>query len=241
MRIQFWRPLIILSLAFQMSACSSSGKIDDSSDGTSPPEMGDAGTDAVPPPAPEGDAAAGASTTEDSAGTVAGGPQTDYTVQSGDTLMKIAFETYGDVYKWKAILEANKDKISDPNSLKKGDTLKLDAPAAAVAVDRNGEKYLIKNGDTLGKISGQVYGTPAKWKEIWNNNKQLIHDPNKIFAGFYLYYISDGSGTNLAATPTDPASAVSADGQAAGQAPVQAGDLSAAAAAMAAPPAPGGQ
>ncbi len=170
--------------------------------------------------------------------------------------MKIAFETYGDVYKWKAILEANKDKISDSNALKKGDILKLDAPAAAVVIDRNGEKYLIKNGDTLGKISGQVYGTPAKWKEIWKNNMQLIHDPNKIFAGFYLYYLSNGSGANLAATPTDPASLVSGDGQAAGQAAgqvevqaagqaeVQAGDLSAAAAAMAAPPAapaPGGQ
>ncbi|MEO5970073.1 MAG: LysM peptidoglycan-binding domain-containing protein, partial [Bdellovibrionia bacterium] len=201
MKTKFWGPLILISLAFQLSACSSSEKKDEAGDGTAPLEAGDAGTDAVPAPGAESQSAGVA--TDAASGTttetrVSGGGTSQYTVQAGDTLMKIAFETYGDVYKWKNILEANKDTISDPKGLKKGAILKLELPATPAVVDRNGEKYLIKTGDTLGKISGAVYGSPAKWKQIWENNKQLIHDPNKIFAGFFLYYLADGSGTNLA-------------------------------------------
>lgn len=112
----------------------------------------------------------------------------DYTVQVGDTLMKIAFETYGDLYQWKKIYEENKEKISNPNAITPGIVLKLESPSTAVSIDRNGDKYLIKRGDTLGTISEDVYGTKTKWRKIFENNKQLIHDPNRIFAGFYLYY-----------------------------------------------------
>lgn len=112
----------------------------------------------------------------------------DYTVQSGDTLMKIAFETYGDLYQWKKIYEDNQDRIQNPNHISPALVLKLEKRSDSVAIERNGEKYLIKWGDTLGIISEDVYGTKSKWKKIWHNNKQLIHDPNQIFAGFYLYY-----------------------------------------------------
>jgi hypothetical protein len=104
--------------------------------------------------------------------------------------MKIAFEHYGDLYKWKEIFELNRDKITNPNSIPRGTVLKLN-PGGEVSISRNGEKYLIKSGDTLGKISSQVYGTSSKWKKIWKNNRELIKDPNRIFAGFYLYYTID--------------------------------------------------
>jgi nucleoid-associated protein YgaU len=110
-----------------------------------------------------------------------------YVVRDGDTLMRIAYENYGDLYKWKDIYEANKDKISDPNAVPPGTKLQLDQ-SARTTVAHNGSQYLIKNGDTLGTISTDVYGTRAKWKRLWENNKQLIQDPNKIYAGFYLYY-----------------------------------------------------
>lgn len=113
----------------------------------------------------------------------------NYTVQQGDTLMKIAFETSGDLYQWKKILENNSDQISDPNQLKPGAVLKVERSSTPVAIDRNGESYLIKSGDTLGTISGDVYGTQSKWRKIYENNRQLIKDPNKIYAGFYLYYV----------------------------------------------------
>lgn len=132
----------------------------------------------------------------------ASGSSDSYTVQQGDTLMKIAFETYGDLYRWRGIYEANKDKISDPNHVPPGVVLQLEKPASPVEIDRNGEKYLIKSGDTLGTISNDVYGTKSKWKVLWENNKQLIHDPNKIFAGFYLYYQPDGSSPSAPSNVT---------------------------------------
>jgi LysM repeat protein len=265
MRTKYWGTVIVLTLAVQLTACSSSSVKEVASPDSPTPPAGDAGTDAVPQPAPEGGQAAGSgagSTSGSSSGSskdappaaaavVGSGNTKDYTVQNGDTLMKIAFKTYGDIYQWKKILEDNKDKLTDPKMLKEGMLIKLDTPSTEPSVERNGEKYLIKDGDTLGKISGEVYGTPAKWKQIWENNKQLIHDPNKIFAGFYLYYLNDGSGTNLANTPAGadssgeksaPATTGSANsGQAAGQiasaAPSSPGkptDLNAAAAAMSA-------
>ena len=118
-----------------------------------------------------------------------------YTVQEGDTLMKVAFEMYGNVYKWKEIYEANKDQISNPNAIPQGVILKIAKTTSPASIDRIGEKYLIKKGDTLGTISHSVYGTASKWKKIWKNNKQLIRDPNQIFAGFYLYYMSDGQSS----------------------------------------------
>ncbi len=113
-----------------------------------------------------------------------------YRVRRGDTLMKIAFEHYGDLYRWKEIYEANRKAIKDPNHVPPGTKIVL-SDAGMVTVERNGERYLIKRGDTLGTISGDVYGTRAKWKKLWENNRQLIKDPNKIYAGFSLYYVPE--------------------------------------------------
>lgn len=113
-----------------------------------------------------------------------------YRVRRGDTLMKIAFEHYGDLYRWKEIYETNRKSIKDPNHVPPGTKIVL-SDAGLVTVERNGERYLIKRGDTLGTISGDVYGTRAKWKKLWENNRQLIKDPNKIYAGFSLYYVPE--------------------------------------------------
>ncbi len=114
-----------------------------------------------------------------------------YTVRNGDTLMKVAFEYYGDLNQWKQIFEANRDRISDPNMIPAGTVLKIESPASPVAIERNGERYQIKQGDTLGTISAEVYGNSGKWRKLWRNNRQLIKDPNKIYAGFDLYYLPE--------------------------------------------------
>ncbi len=116
------------------------------------------------------------------------GESENYTVESGDTLMKIAFEKYGDLYRWKAIREWNADRLGASGLLKKGMVLRLEQPESPVTIQRNGEKYFIKEGDTLGLISSDVYGTTRKWRKLWENNRQMIRDPNRIFAGFTLYY-----------------------------------------------------
>ena len=50
-----------------------------------------------------------------------------YTVQSGDTLSKIAKAHLGDANAYMKIFEANKDQLSDPDKIKPGQVLKIPA------------------------------------------------------------------------------------------------------------------
>lgn len=45
---------------------------------------------------------------------------TEYVVKSGDSLSKIALRTYGDMFAWEKIWEANKGEISNPDLLEIG-------------------------------------------------------------------------------------------------------------------------
>ena len=48
-----------------------------------------------------------------------------YTVQSGDSLSKIAKRVYGDANKWHTIFDANRDKITNPDLIHPGQVLTL--------------------------------------------------------------------------------------------------------------------
>ena len=50
---------------------------------------------------------------------------TFYTVQSGDTLGKIAAAQYGDAGKYKIIFEANQPMLTDPNKIYPGQSLRV--------------------------------------------------------------------------------------------------------------------
>lgn len=115
-----------------------------------------------------------------------------YTVQKGETLMQIAFKIYGDLGKWKDLKEMNRDTLAKNSALRSGMKLKYAAPEKEFVWNPEGTPYMIKNGETLGIISNNVYQTPKKWKKLWENNKPLIKNPNVIFAGFTLYYKSEG-------------------------------------------------
>lgn len=45
------------------------------------------------------------------------------------------------------------------------------------------EYYEIKSGDTLGKVAKQFYGKPMEYKRIFEANRNVIEDPNKIYPG----------------------------------------------------------
>jgi hypothetical protein len=53
----------------------------------------------------------------------AGGGGRKYTVQSGDSLSKIAKQFYGNANDYNKIFEANRDKLSDPNKIFPGQEL----------------------------------------------------------------------------------------------------------------------
>lgn len=112
-----------------------------------------------------------------------------YTIEKNDTLMLIAFKIYGDYGKWKELEQMNPE--FSPGKLKEGQVLKYNPPMEKFVWSPQGNPYLIKSGDTLGIISKDVYGIEKRWKEIFDNNRPMIKDPNLIFAGFTLYYIPD--------------------------------------------------
>jgi len=45
------------------------------------------------------------------------------------------------------------------------------------------EFYTIKAGDTLSKIAKEHYGNAQKYNEIFEANREVIKDPNKIYPG----------------------------------------------------------
>ena len=46
--------------------------------------------------------------------------------------------------------------------------------------------YTVVSGDTLGKIAKEHYGNAAKYPVIFEANKPLLEDPNKIYPGQVL-------------------------------------------------------
>jgi nucleoid-associated protein YgaU len=48
-----------------------------------------------------------------------------YTVESGDTLSSIAERFFGDADRWRAIFQANRDQIEDPNRIFTGQVLRV--------------------------------------------------------------------------------------------------------------------
>ena len=46
-----------------------------------------------------------------------------------------------------------------------------------------GEYYTVKSGDTLSKIAKQFYGSADRYSAIFEANKPMLSDPNKIYPG----------------------------------------------------------
>jgi nucleoid-associated protein YgaU len=119
--------------------------------------------------------------------TAMSGEEGVWTVTNNETLMIIAFKIYGDYDKWKELARLNRGKLGSSYHLSTGMKLKYNAPSEPFVWNPEGNPYLIRMGDTLGRISHTTYGTKKYWNNIWQNNKPLIKDPNKIFAGFTIY------------------------------------------------------
>lgn len=65
------------------------------------------------------------------------------------------------------------DKMPDFSDVQKGSS--STAPVA--------KTYEVKAGDTLSKIAKQEYGKANEWNRIFEANKDILKDPNKIYPG----------------------------------------------------------
>ncbi|HET6963030.1 MAG TPA: LysM peptidoglycan-binding domain-containing protein [Terriglobia bacterium] len=64
-------------------------------------------------------------------------------------------------------------------------TYDTDAPAATAA-SQTTKTYTVKAGDTLSKIAKQHYGNANSYMKIFEANKGLLQDPDKIQVGQVL-------------------------------------------------------
>ena len=60
---------------------------------------------------------------------------------------------------------------------------KVDDKIKVVKKEPEAQFYVVQRGDSLSKIAKKFYGDAKKYKTIFNANKPLLKDPNKIFPG----------------------------------------------------------
>jgi len=113
-----------------------------------------------------------------------------YVTKKGDTLSSLAKRFYGDDLKWKAIYEANREAIPNPNFLPLGKEVTIPpvetAEKLTVLDHPTRTTYIVQKDDTLTKIAERHYGDPARWKDILEANKGKIPDKDKVFPGTVL-------------------------------------------------------
>ena len=65
-------------------------------------------------------------------------------------------------------------------------TYETEAAAAAAPAGQGAKTYTVKAGDTLSKIAKQHYGNANSYMKIFEANKGLLQDPDKIQPGQVL-------------------------------------------------------
>ena len=58
--------------------------------------------------------------------------------------------------------------------------------SAAEASAEGARSYTVESGDSLWKIAEEMYGSGAKYKHIFEANRDILDDPDKIFPGQVL-------------------------------------------------------
>jgi nucleoid-associated protein YgaU len=118
----------------------------------------------------------------------------DVVFDMGHVILKGEVDSKAD--KEKAVLLAGNiagvgEVVANDLTIKAGEVeVAAEAAGSAAPVDVAGgeaadetEFYVIQAGDTLGKIAKRVYGDAMQYPKIFEANREVIDDPDKIFVG----------------------------------------------------------
>ena len=78
------------------------------------------------------------------------------------------------------------DKYYDTYFIPQADSVKSTSQNQDTSLQSNSVQsgvYTVKPGDTLSSIAKDVLGDKAKWRIIYDKNRNTIKDPNKIYTG----------------------------------------------------------
>ena len=100
--------------------------------------------------------------------------ETIYTVQPGDTLGLIARRFLGSAARWPEIFNVNRDAIQNPDLIRRGQALRIPVPFNA---------HVVRSGETLGRLASRFLGDAARWRVIFDVNRDRIQNPDLIRVG----------------------------------------------------------
>lgn len=115
-----------------------------------------------------------------------------YTVKTGDTLWRIALNECGNPGRYQEILDVNKSIISNQERLRIGTQI-LIPEHLLVSSAPEGLIYVVRAGETLSDIAQHIYGDPAKFKTIFEANRNILDDPDTVFPDMKLCIPTKGA------------------------------------------------
>jgi nucleoid-associated protein YgaU len=123
----------------------------------------------------------------------AAGGQRTHTIVSGERLWDIAERYYGNGVYYRRILEANPGL--DATRLRVGQEVIIppregvSVPAQPATPEEPAARrhtYVVEHGDTLIRIARNLLGDGARWREIYDLNRDQIPNPNVVPVGLEL-------------------------------------------------------
>ena len=85
--------------------------------------------------------------------------------------------------------KAQSTEIAEKITIALGNTLgiaQVESKVEAISAGMQSRMYTVVKGDTLSKISKEMYGDPNKYQKIFEANKPMLTHPDKIYPGQVL-------------------------------------------------------
>ncbi|MFG0251334.1 MAG: LysM peptidoglycan-binding domain-containing protein [Phycisphaerales bacterium JB038] len=119
-----------------------------------------------------------------------------HTVRPRESLAALARRYYHDTQRWPEIFNANRHLLDSPDLVREGMQLRIPGVSSSrqtpPASERSGmprvdrpqvRTYTIKSGDVLSVVSQRLTGTSRNWRRIYEANRDVIDDPDRLIPG----------------------------------------------------------